>query len=82
MRLDVNIPSCQRAHGREAGVNVSEGMILVALSCGRLSRILDIATRYPFVVFGTMGKKVLAGLTACVVGSTTSALTVYLYETG
>lgn len=61
---------------------MGEEMLLVALSCGRLPRILDIAARYPFVVFGTMDRKVLAGLTACVVGSTTSVLPVYLYEAG
>jgi hypothetical protein len=57
-------------------------MLLVALGCGRLPRILDIAGRRPFVVFGTMDAKVLAGLTASAVGSTASVLQVYFYETG
>jgi len=57
-------------------------MLLVALGRGRLPGILDINARNPFVVFGTMDGKVLAGLTACVVGSTSSALPVYFYETG
>ena len=68
--------------GRGAGVDVSEGMLLVALGRGRLPGILDITARHPFVVFGTMDGKVIAGLTACVVGTTASALPVYFYETG
>ena len=64
------------------GVGVGEGMLLVALGCGRLPGILDIIARHPFVVFGTMEGKVFAGLTACVVGSRASALPVYFYETG
>lgn len=63
---------------------MSEGMLLVALGCGRLLEIFDITARHPFVVFGTMDGEILAGLTACacVVGSTASALPVYFYETG
>lgn len=61
---------------------MSEGILLVALGRGRLPGILDITARHPFVVFGTMDGKVLADLTACVVGSTESALPVYFYETG
>jgi hypothetical protein len=57
-------------------------MLLVALGCGRLLGMLDITARHPFVVFGTMEGKVFAGLTACIVGSTASALPVYFYETG
>ncbi len=68
--------------GRRAGVDVGEGMLLVALGCGRLPGIIDITARHPFVVFGTMDGQVLAGLTAGVVGSTASALPVYFYETG
>jgi hypothetical protein len=67
---------------RGEGVGVGDGMLLVALGCGRLPGILDIAARHSFVVFGTMEGKVLAGLTACVVGSTASALPVYFYESG
>jgi len=54
--------------GRGKGIGVGEGMLLVALGCGRLPGILDIAARYPFVVFGTMEGEVFAGLAACVVG--------------
>jgi len=68
--------------GKGARVDVSEGMLLVALGRGRLPGILDITARHSFVVFGTMDRKVLAGLTACVVGSTAYALPVYFYETG
>jgi hypothetical protein len=63
-------------------VDVSEGMLLVALGRGRLPGILDIIARHPFVVFGTMDRSVLAGLTACVLGSPPSYLPVYFYETG
>jgi hypothetical protein len=67
---------------RGEGVGVGEGMLLVALGCGRLPGILDIVASHPFVVFGTMQGKVLAGLTACVVGTTACALPVYFYESG
>ena len=68
--------------GRGKGIGVGEGMLLVALGCGRLPGILDIAARYPFVVFGTMEGEIFAGLTSCMVRSTASALPVYFYETG
>lgn len=61
---------------------MSEGMLLVALGRGRLPGILDIVVRHPFVVFGTMDGKILAGLTACVVGNAASSLPVYFYESG
>jgi len=57
-------------------------MLLVALSCGRLPGIFDIAARHHFVVFGTMEGRVLAGLTASVTGGTASELPVYFYEAG
>ena len=57
-------------------------MLLVALGCFRLPGIIDIAARHSFVVFGTMDGKVLAGLSAGVVGSTASVLPVYFYESG
>jgi hypothetical protein len=63
-------------------VDVSEGILLVALGRGRLPRILDITAKHSFVVFGTMDGSILAGLTACVVGSVASGLPVYFYETG
>jgi hypothetical protein len=66
---------------RGAGVGVGEGMLLVALGCGRLPGILDIIASHPFVVFGTMQGEVF-GLTACVVGITAPGLPVYFYETG
>ena len=61
---------------------MSEGMLLVALGCGRLLGMLDVAARHPFVVFGTMEGKVFAGLAARVVGGVAPALPVYFYETG
>jgi hypothetical protein len=57
-------------------------MLLVALGHARLKGILDITGRHHFVVFGTMDGKVLARLTAFVVGNTASTLPVYFYETG
>jgi hypothetical protein len=69
-------------HGREEGVVMGKGMLLVALGCGRLSGILDITARHPFVVFGTMEGKVFAGLAARLVDSMESNLPVYFYETG
>ncbi|MBW1788354.1 MAG: hypothetical protein JRK53_17310 [Deltaproteobacteria bacterium] len=61
---------------------MGKGMLLVALGCGRLPGILDIAARSPFVVFGTMGGSVFSGLAACVADGTASGLPVYFYETG
>lgn len=58
---------------------MGEGMLLAALGRGRLPRILDVAARRPFVVFGTLEGEVLAGLDTST--GTASALPVYLYET-
>ena len=57
-------------------------MLLVALSCGRLPRIFDIATKYPFVVFGTMEGEALVGFTDCVAGMQIPENPVYFYEAG
>jgi hypothetical protein len=57
-------------------------MLLVALACGRLPGILEIAARNSFVVFGTMDGNAFAGLAASIEGSMTLALPVYFYETG
>ena len=59
-----------------------EGMLFVAVGCGRLPGILDVAARHPFIVFGTMDGKAFTGLIARVVDSTDSALPVYFYESG
>jgi hypothetical protein len=61
---------------------VGQGLLLVALGCGRLPGILDIAARHPFVVFGTMEGKVLDCFAACDARGTAPALPVYFYETG
>ena len=61
---------------------MGEGVLLVALGCGRLLGMLDITARHPFVVFGTMEGEIFAGLADYIVGSTASALPVYFYETG
>jgi hypothetical protein len=57
-------------------------MLLVAIGCGRLPAMLDVAARHPFVVFGAMDREALASLTACAVSCAASALPVYFYETG
>ena len=61
---------------------MSEGMLLAAIGCSRLTGIFDIAARHPFVIFGTMDGHVLAGLSNCVADDMVPALPVYFYETG
>ncbi len=61
---------------------MSEGMLLVALSCGRLPRILDASAKHSFVVFGTMDSSALAELAGCIDGHLGSATPVFFYETG
>jgi len=67
---------------RKDEVGMDERMLLVALGCGRLPGLLDIAARHPFVVFGTMEGRVFAALTPCISGSAESNLPVYFYESG
>ena len=55
-------------------------MLLVAVGCGRLPKILDIDKKQSFVVFGTMDEAPLAHLSECPEG--TMDLPVYFYETG
>ncbi|MGQ9571084.1 MAG: hypothetical protein ACUVUQ_09660 [Thermodesulfovibrionales bacterium] len=74
--------SCSTIQGRGVGVGVSEGILLVAIGCGRLPGILDIAARHPFVAFGTMEGEVFSGLIDRIAVSSVSALKVYFYETG
>jgi len=62
--------------------NMGSSILLVALNCDRLPRMLNTAARYPFVVFGTMDGEVFADLNTRVVDSGPSALSVYFYETG
>lgn len=57
-------------------------MLLVALSCGRLPGIFDIAARHPYVVFGTMEGEALVGFTDCVAGMQIPENPVYFYEAG
>lgn len=59
-----------------------QGTLLVALGCGRLPGILDIAASHPIVVFGTMQGEVLSGLPAHRTGSKAPGSTVYFYESG
>jgi len=58
------------------------GMLLVALGCGRLPGILDIAAKHSFVVFGTMEEKAFAGLSPSVGDAPEPAWPVYFYEIG
>ncbi len=57
-------------------------MLLVALGCGRLPGILNIAAKHPFVVFGTMEGERLADFAACDAEAVMQGIPVYLYETG
>jgi hypothetical protein len=61
---------------------MDQEMLLAAIGCGRLPKILDITAKYSFVIFGTMDGKVLADFTASPINSSTSAFPVYFYETG
>ncbi len=61
---------------------MGEGMLLVALGCGRLPGILDVSAKHSFVVFGTMERRALAELAGCMEGNLESAMSVYFYETG
>ena len=61
---------------------MESGILLVALNCGRLPRILNIAARYSFVIFGTMEGEIFANLNGRVVESASSVRSVYFYETG
>lgn len=57
-------------------------MLLVALGCGRLPAMLDLAAKRPFVVFGTMEEKAFIELAACLKACDADPLQVYFYETG
>lgn len=60
---------------------MDNGMLLVAIGCGRLPGILDITARQSSVIFGTMHGKALADFADGGVGSK-AVLPVYFYETG
>ena len=62
--------------------DVDEKILLVAIGCGRLPGIIEIAAKHSFVVLGTMGGEVLADLAPRICGSTASSFPVYFYETG
>lgn len=71
------VPYREEVEGRPAG-----GVLLVAVGCGRLQGMLDIASRHPFVVFATMDGEVLAGLASHGRVGPTFAPPTYFYETG
>jgi len=52
-------------------------MLLIAIGCGRLPRVMDIAAEHSFVVFGALDDTVFAGLV-----SGEPSPPVYFYETG
>jgi hypothetical protein len=57
-------------------------MLLVAIGCSRLPKIMDIAARNPFVVFGTMDGGAFADLNPSDQSDAAPGLPVYFYETG
>lgn len=61
---------------------MGEEMLLVALGCDRVSGVLDMAGKHPFVVFGTMQGEALAHLNYAGADHAGPALPVYFYETG
>ncbi|MCG6879621.1 MAG: hypothetical protein LJE96_10830 [Deltaproteobacteria bacterium] len=60
---------------------MSTEMLLIAIGCGRLPQVLDIAAGHCFVVFGALDGSVFAGLAPRDAGRMPS-LPVYFYETG
>jgi hypothetical protein len=56
-------------------------MLLIAIGCGRLPRVFDIAAKHSFVVFGTLDDAVFAGL-APGDGGNEPFPPVYFYDTG
>ncbi|MCF8129274.1 MAG: hypothetical protein K9N10_12220 [Deltaproteobacteria bacterium] len=54
-------------------------MLLIAIGCGRLPRVLDIAAEHSFVVFGALDDTVFGDL---VPGDGAPSPPVYFYETG
>ena len=62
-------------------MDASEEILFVAIGCGRLPGMLDVASKRPFVVLGTMDGQTLTGLASSACG-TTSEVAVYFYETG
>ncbi len=63
-------------------MGVGEGMLLVAIGCGRLPGMLDITANHGFVVLGTMEGRALTDLANSISGHTASRLPVYFDETG
>ena len=61
---------------------MGEDVIFVALGRGRLPGIFEIAASRPFVVFGTMDGKALAGFDTRSEGGMVSSSHAYFYETG
>jgi hypothetical protein len=61
---------------------VGDEMLLVAIGCGRLPGIIEIAARSSFVVFGTMDGERLAGMANHITNRMGFSCPVYFYETG
>lgn len=60
---------------------MAEGLLFVAVGCGRVAGMLDIALKRPFVVFGTMDGEALSALLASF-GDAAPEVVIYFYETG
>jgi hypothetical protein len=54
-------------------------MLLIAIGCGRLPQVMDIAAEHSFVVFGALDDTVFASLVS---GDGVPSPPVYFYETG
>ncbi|MDR3555862.1 MAG: hypothetical protein P4L55_13985 [Syntrophobacteraceae bacterium] len=69
--------------GKMGGIemDVAEGILLVAIGCGRLPGMVDAAAKRSRIVFGTMDVQVLAEL-AVRLGESASEISVYFYESG
>lgn len=61
---------------------MGEGMLLVAIGCGRLTGMLDITASHGFIVLGTMEGRALTDLANSIARHAASRLPVYFYETG
>ena len=63
--------------------DVGEGLLLVAIGCGRLQGMLETAASRGFVVFGAMETEIFAGLAAAGAAAREApGLPVHFYETG
>jgi hypothetical protein len=62
-------------------MEVAEGILLVAIGCGRLPGMVDAAAKRSRIVLGTMDAQVLSEL-AVRLGESAPEVAVYFYESG